>query len=56
MAAFQRTKRIKFGDQLVTPLLEKDLTEMTIPDKPNSTLQKYRLTQEGQKMREAGEV
>jgi hypothetical protein len=34
-------------DQLVTPLLEKDLIEMTIP---NSPLQKYWITQKGQNM------
>ncbi|MGI6625502.1 MAG: Fic family protein [Limnochordia bacterium] len=33
----------------IEPLLTNGLVEMTIPDKPNSRLQKYRLTEEGKK-------
>jgi hypothetical protein len=32
---------------ILTPLLNTGLVEMTIPDKPNSRLQKYRLTENG---------
>ncbi len=32
-----------------------DLIEMTIPDKPNSRLQKYRLTEKGKRILEGGE-
>jgi len=48
---FKRTNRTKFRDQLVNPLLEKGLIEMTIPDKPKSPQQRYRLTQKGKNIR-----
>ncbi|RLB51987.1 MAG: transcriptional regulator [Deltaproteobacteria bacterium] len=42
-----RTSRTKFRDQVVRPLLDAGLLEMTIPDKPRSRLQKYRITDLG---------
>jgi ATP-dependent DNA helicase RecG len=42
-----RTNRTKFRDQVLNPLIEMGLIEMTIPGKPTSSLQKYRLTQKG---------
>ena len=42
-----RSNRTKFRDQVLRPLIDSGLVEMTIPDKPNSRLQKYRLTEKG---------
>ena len=42
-----RTNRTKFRDQVLKPLLTVDFIEMTIPDKPRSSQQKYRLTKKG---------
>lgn len=42
-----RTDRTKFRDQVVAPLLEAGLLEMTIPDKPRSSKQQYRITEAG---------
>jgi ATP-dependent DNA helicase RecG len=36
-----------FRKAYLLPLLKPDLLEMTLPDKPNSRLQKYRLTEKG---------
>ncbi|HOO50076.1 MAG TPA: ATP-binding protein [Alphaproteobacteria bacterium] len=47
MAIIGRTNRTKFRDQVLNPLIEKDLITMTIPDKPTSSKQKYRLTGKG---------
>ncbi len=42
-----RTDRTKFRDQVLRPLLEAELLEMTIPDKPRSSKQQYRTTEAG---------
>jgi ATP-dependent DNA helicase RecG len=47
MALTGRTNRTKFRDQVLNPLLSANLIEMTIPEKPRSRLQKYRLTDKG---------
>jgi ATP-dependent DNA helicase RecG len=45
-----RTDRTKFRDQVVRPLLEAGLLEMTIPDKPRSPRQRYRTTPAGARL------
>jgi DNA-binding HxlR family transcriptional regulator len=42
-----RTDRTKFRNQVLRPLLDAGLIEMTVPDKPTSSKQKYRLTEIG---------
>lgn len=47
LALLSWQNRTKFRRKFVYPLIEKGLLEMTIPDKPNSRLQKYIITQAG---------
>lgn len=47
MRVVGRSDRTKFRNQVLNPLLESGLIEMTIPEKPTSRLQKYRLTEKG---------
>jgi hypothetical protein len=42
-----RSDRTKFRHQVLRPLIDEGLIELTIPDKPTSRLQKYRLTGKG---------
>ena len=42
-----RSDRTKFRHQVLNPLITAGLIEMTIPDKPTSSLQKYRATEKG---------
>jgi len=42
--------RATFQENYLRPALESGLVEYTIPDKPNSRLQKYRLTEKGRKV------
>jgi len=44
-----RSNRTKFRDQVLRPLLDAGLIEMTIPDKPRSSKQRYRLTDKGRR-------
>ncbi len=48
MASVSRKDRTKFRNQILKPLLDAGWLEMTIPDKPTSSKQKYRLTIKGQ--------
>jgi ATP-dependent DNA helicase RecG len=45
-----RTDRTKFRNQVLKPLLDAGFIEMTIPDKPTSSKQKYRLTEKGRQI------
>ena len=47
MAPSGRTNRTKFRDQVLAPLLDAGLVEMTVPDKPRSPKQQYRMTEAG---------
>jgi len=42
-----RSNRSKFREQVLTPLLALGVVEMTVPDKPNRSKQRYRLTATG---------
>ena len=44
--------RENFRKNYLQPALDKELIELTIPDKPNSSKQKYRLTYKGALVRE----
>ncbi len=41
------TDRTKFRRKYIHPLWEADIIELTMPEKPNSQNQKYRLTAKG---------
>jgi len=50
MAVVGRANRTKFRDQVLVPLLDQGLVEMTVPDKPRSSRQRYRLTAVGRQV------
>ena len=50
MAQLSLRDREHFRTGYLVPALEAGLVEMTLPDKPTSRLQKYRLTEAGQQM------
>ncbi len=43
--------RKSFSNRYLNPALKDKLIEMTIPNKPNSSSQKYRLTKKGLKIK-----
>lgn len=47
-----RSNRSKFREAVLAPLLAMELVAMTIPDKPNSSKQRYRLTEQGKALRD----
>ena len=42
--------RMHFVNEFLQPALGRSLVEMTIPDKPNSSKQRYRLTDHGRRL------
>ncbi len=50
MHLVRRSNRTKFRDQVLKPLIAAGWLEMTVPDKPRSRKQKYRLTADGRKL------
>jgi hypothetical protein len=46
------TDKKNFKENYLKPALEQVLIVMTIPDKPNSSLQKYRLTTKGKSLKD----
>ena len=53
MQAIGRSNRSKFREKVLRPLMKAGLLEMTIPDKPRSRHQRYRLTDEGKELLES---
>ena len=51
MKLFNWSNRTKFRNKYITPLIEIGILEMTIPEKPNSRLQKYCLTILGKQLK-----
>ena len=47
MEIAERTDRTKFRNQILKPLLDEGLVQMTIPDKPKSSKQRYQTTEQG---------
>ena len=55
LAIAGRTNRTKFRDQVINPLIDAGLIEMTIPEKPRSSKQRYRTTAAGRSVLENSE-
>ena len=50
MGEMQLTSRNKFRKNFIIPLLNNHFLERTVPDKPNSSNQKYRITSKGKEL------
>jgi len=50
MASAGQTNRTRFRNNVLRPLIDASLLEMTIPDKPQSSNQRYRLTELGRRV------
>ena len=51
---FKWTNRTKFRNKYISPLLQDGLLKMTIPDKPQSSKQRYVITEKGKQVLETG--
>jgi len=47
MTLVDRSNRTKLRDHVLNPLMDTGLVAMTIPDKPRSSKQEYRITLKG---------
>jgi ATP-dependent DNA helicase RecG len=54
MELSKRSNRTKYRDQVLGPMMEEGWIEMTIPDKPTSKNQRYRLSAIGLKLIQQG--
>lgn len=52
MEALELSDRMHFSNEYLRPAIEAGLIEMTIPDKPRSSKQQYRLTEIGRQVRD----
>lgn len=52
MEIAERTDRTKFRNQVLKPLLDEGFVQMTIPDKPTSSKQRYQTTEKGRALLE----
>ncbi len=50
MSILNQTNRTRFRNQFIKSLIEAGLLELTIPDKPKSSKQKYPITENGLKL------
>jgi ATP-dependent DNA helicase RecG len=52
MEIAERTDRTKFRNQVLKPLIDEGFVQMTIPDKPTSSKQRYQTTEKGRALLE----
>jgi ATP-dependent DNA helicase RecG len=50
MELLQQTNKTRFRKDILKPLIEAKLIVMTIPDKPQSSKQKYAITEKGSQL------
>jgi len=56
MVVTGRSDRTKFRNQVLNPLMDAGLLEMTLPDKPRSPKQRYRITPLGREILNKGQI